>query len=59
MSKSKPVFEAIHLAALAIDEVQARGTKRHARALKVLEEGRKLWRARSERKCPKCGHKLP
>lgn len=52
----KPKFEAIHLVALAIDEVKARGTKRHAKALKVLEEGRKLWRERSKRKCPKCGH---
>lgn len=58
MSKPKQQFEAIHLVALAIDEVQARGTERHAKALKVLEEGRKLWRDRKKHKCSKCGHKF-
>lgn len=57
-AKPKPVFEAIHLTALAIDEVQARGTERHAAALALLEEGRKLWRERSKRQCPKCGHRF-
>ncbi len=54
----KQEIEAIHLVALAMDEVQARGTKRHAQAVKVLEAGRKLWLKKSERRCPKCGHKL-
>lgn len=52
-------IEAIHLAALAIDEAQKRGTPEHAEALALLEEGRAIWRARLwqrlSRICPHCG----
>src|ERR1700743_2597383 len=52
-------IEAIHLAALAIDEVKARGSKRHALALATLEEGRRLWREQREpEKCTHCGKPL-
>lgn len=55
----KDRIEAIHIVALAIDEVKARGTERHARALATLEEGRKLWKEQRDGCCSKCGQKLP
>ena len=56
----KERIEAIHLVALAIDEVRKRGTPQHAQALKLLNEARRIWRDQlwAAKRCPNCGHIL-
>lgn len=52
-------FEAIHLVALHIDMLAKKpGTPEHAKAVKLYEDGKKLWREQSKKKCPHCGKDL-
>lgn len=54
----KNQIEAIHIVALSIDEKKSQGTPRHAQALKMLNEGKQMWRDKFNKKCPHCGMAL-
>jgi hypothetical protein len=56
---SEQRIEALHLVALSIDVEQSlRGTKKHARAVKLFEESKTLWKEQLVPRCPHCGKPL-
>jgi hypothetical protein len=57
---AKQHIEAIHIAALAIDARQKEGKPGHAKAVRLLEKAKTIWREQLKNRhtCRHCGKKL-
>ena len=51
-------IEALDLVALSIDATSKKGTKDFAKAFKLLEDAKQLWREQAIKRCPHCGENL-
>lgn len=56
--KTTRKLDALDLVALSIDATCKKATKDHAKALKLLEEAKKIWREQATPRCPHCGEVL-